>query len=232
MDDIAPGLLDQVQRNFRSRVAASPKVRALEKSIRDGTATYADAQKYAELIGEALSQAFGEILKPGALPDGKMYYNMAQKILAPMLREDHQIVAQAAAMVQQGLNKQAGIGLKAQTTPVNEDRITGIVQKVSNAEKFEDVAWVLDEPVKNFSISTVTDTLERNVDFQGKAGLQPRIVRRSVGKCCQWCSNLAGAYDYPIDGREVYQRHEYCRCSVEYDPGAGKRQNVYTKYWN
>ncbi len=231
MEDIAPGLLEKIQKDFRARIAANPKVRALESSIRGGTAGYADAEKYAELIGEALSQAFGNFLTAEALPEGKLYYNIAKRILDPMLKEDHQIVSQAAAMVQQNLNKQMGIGLKAQTAPVNQDRIDGIVYKVSNAESIENVAWVLEEPVKNFSISTVTDTLERNMNFQGRAGLKPRIIRRTNGKCCKWCSNLAGVYDYPIDGREVYQRHEYCRCTVEYDPGAGKRQNVHTKGW-
>lgn len=231
MEDIAPSLLEKIQKSFRSRIAANPKIRAMENNIRGGSAGYADAEKYAELIGEALSQAFGEVLTPGALPDGKMYYNIAKKILDPMLKEDHQIVAQAAATVQRSLNQQVGIGLKAQIPDVNQDRIDGIVYKVSSAEKLEDVTWVLDEPIKNFSVSVVDDTLKKNVDFQGGAGLKPRIIRRTVANCCKWCNGLAGAYDYPDLPREVYQRHEYCRCTVEYDPGTGKRQNVHSRRW-
>lgn len=229
MDDVAPALLEKIQKSFRAKIASNPKIRAMEKNIQEGSATYADAEKYAEAVGELLSQAFRDVLTPGALPDGRMYYNIAQKILDPMLKEDHKIVAQAAAMVQQNMNQSIGIGLKAQTPEVNQDRINGIIQKVSGAENFEDVAWVLDEPVKNFSINVVDSTLEKNVSFQGNAGLKPRIIRRSVGNCCKWCNALAGVYDYPDLPREVYQRHERCRCTVEYDPGVGKRQNVHTK---
>lgn len=30
---------------------------------------------------------------------------------------------------------------------------------------------------------------------------------------------------------DVYRRHERCRCRVEYDPGDGRRQNVWDKKW-
>ena len=62
-------------------------------------------------------------------------------------------------------------------------------------------------------------------------GLRPRVIRRVVANCCRWCGKLAGTYTYPDVPQEVYQRHEYCRCTVEYDPGDGRRQNVHTKKW-
>lgn len=66
----------------------------------------------------------------------------------------------------------------------------------------------------------------------GKAGLQPRIIRKATGTCCEWCKNLAGTYDYPVENEDVYRRHERCRCTVDYDPGGAKRfQDVHTKEW-
>lgn len=159
-----------------------------------------------------------------------MYYNIAKSVVRPMLEEDHAIISDAAVQVQNSLNTKAGIHIKAQTVPVNEDRVNGIIDKVSDADVYDDVAWVLQEPVKNFSMNVVDEILRANVDFQGKSGLRPKIIRRSEHRCCEWCSRLAGVYDYPVD-REVYQRHERCRCTVDYDPGTGKRQNVHTKQW-
>lgn len=230
MEDIAPQLLESIRREFSERIAVNPKIRALYKRIQDGKATYADAEDYAYLVGQALSQAFGNHLSSAVLPDGRMYFNIADRVLRPLLEEDHGIISDAAAMVQTALNKKAGIGLKAQTVAVNTDRIDGIVDKISNAEIFDDVAWVLDEPVKNFSMNVVDETLRANVDFQGKAGRTPKVIRTSERKCCDWCSQLSGVYDYPVD-REVYRRHERCRCTVEYDPGDGRRQDVYKKTW-
>ena len=231
MEDIAPGLLLRIRSSFQKRMEESKEIQALYQKIQSGGATYADAEDYAYHIGQVLSQAFGESLGSAVLPDGRMYYNIADRILRPLLEEDHSIVAKAAQMVQQTLNQQAGIGITVQTAEVNLDRIQGIVDKVSNAEVFDDVAWVLDEPVKNFSMNVVDETIRKNVNFQGKSGLRPKVTRKAERKCCSWCSNLAGEYEYPDGPYDVYRRHENCRCTVEYDPGDGRRQNVHTKKW-
>lgn len=234
MEDIAPALLELLQKRFREKIAADPRIRAMYKKITDGQATYADAEEYAYFVGDVLAKVFGENLSSAVLPDGKMYYNIAEKVLKPMLEENHMVVSGATEVVQKILNQKAGLGLKAQTVAANADRIQGLMDKVSNAEIYDDVAWVLDEPVRNFSMSVVDDTLRENVEFHGNAGLSPVIVRRTRGKSCKWCANLAGVYTYPVISREVYQRHENCRCTVEYDPkdGRRKRQNVHTKEWS
>lgn len=230
MEDIAPELLELLRSRFSEKISANPKIRALYKRVRDGVATYADAEEYAYLVGETLSQTFGNYLSSAVLPDGRMYYNIADRVLRPLLEEDHSIVSDVAAMVQEALNQKANIGIKAQTVAVNTDRIDGIINKVSVADSFDDVAWVLAEPVVNFSMNVVDEILRANVEFQGRAGLQPKIIRKAERKCCKWCSSLAGEYDYPVP-RKIYQRHERCRCTTDYDPGDGRRQNVYTKQW-
>lgn len=231
MEDITPALLETLQKRFSERIAANPRIRALDKKIRIGQATYADAEDYAYLIGSVLADVFRENLSSDVLPDGKLYFNIAEQILNTMLGENHRIVSEATEIVQNFLNKSADLGLKAQLVPVNEDRIIGLVNKVANAARYDDVAWVLDEPVKNFSVSVVDDILKANVEFQGKAGLSPVIVRKATWKCCEWCSRLAGTYSYPVTNPDVYRRHERCRCTVEFDPRTGRRQNVHSKAW-
>ena len=54
----------------------------------------------------------------------------------------------------------------------------------------------LPEYTENLSMSTVDDTIRANADFHYESGLNPKIVRTSAGRCCEWCSNLAGEYDY------------------------------------
>ena len=229
IEDVAPALLEQLQQDFRSRVQDNRKLQDLLKLVNDGKATYIQAEELACEMGEVLSQTFGNCLSSAVLPDGKMYYNIAQRVVAPMLQENHQLIAQATEQVQAALNKKAGIGLKPQTVAVDEDRIYGIVNKISEAEVYDDVAWVLGEPVVNFSQAVVDSILKANVDFQGKAGLTPKLYRKAERKCCKWCRGLAGVYDYPMVPDDVYRRHENCRCTVEYDPGDGRRQNVHTK---
>lgn len=232
MEDIAPDLLKKIRNSFLRNIKENPRASALLQKIEAGTAGYAQADDYAYEIGNALSDAFMENLSSASLPDGRMHQNIAEKVIAPLLREDHDMINKAAALVQKALNEAAGIGLKAQNAPVDAERIDGIVHRVSNETTFDDISWILVEPVKTFSQSIVDEVLKINVEFQGKLGLQPRIIRRAESKCCEWCSGLAGSYDYPDVPKDVYRRHERCRCVVEYDPATGKRrQNVWSKQW-
>lgn len=232
MEDIAPELLSKIENYFTDGMESNKRIAALYARIRDGTAAYKEVNDFAIEAGEILAAAFRKHLSAGALPDGKMYYNIANRIIPKTLRHNYDLISEVASQVQEALNRHAGIGMKAFRPELNVDRIDGLVEKVSGAENYDEVAWVLDEPVINFSQSIVDDYIRENAEFQGAAGMQPRIVRSAVGKCCEWCQKLAGTYVYPNVPHDVYRRHERCRCTVNYDPGTGKkRQNVHTKNW-
>ena len=218
--DIAPDLLARIRKDFLELAGEPP-----------AADTYAAAAEYAERVGAALAEALRRNLTADALPDGRLYWNLADRVVRPLLEDAYARITDAAAAIQQTLNQQAGLGLAPQRTVPDPDRVDGLLNKLSQAEHFEDVQWVLDEPVCTFSRMAVDDTLKANVEFQGKAGLRPRVVRTAESRCCKWCAALAGSYDYPHVPKDVYRRHERCRCRVEYDPGEGRRQNVWNKTW-
>jgi hypothetical protein len=39
--------------------------------------------------------------------------------------------------------------------------------------------------------------------------LKPKIIRASTDKCCKWCDNLAGIYDYPCNGAKRRNVHTH-----------------------
>ena len=71
--------------------------------------------------------------------------------------------------------------MQGQKADLNQDRIDGIINRMSSGELYADVAWLLD--------------------------------------------------DYPDVSQDGYRRHKTCRCAVEYVPGKGKRQDVWSKKW-
>lgn len=227
MEDVAPALLARLRVLFENNLSSSRADALLEK-IAAGKAGYADAGDYAEEVGHALADAFSFITEAD-LPDGRMYWNIADRVVRPLLEEDHALVSGAAVRVQQTLNAAAGLGLKAQAAPLDEDRVAGLLNKLAAAVRYDDVADILNEPVITFSRAVVDETVRRNIEFQGKAGLNPKIIRRTSGKCCEWCSRMAGTYSYPNVPRDVYRRHARCRCSLEYDPGSGRRKVLWTE---
>lgn len=246
--DISPELLEQIQEDFERRVADNKTIAALLKKLEDGTATYKDADEYAVEIGDSLARAYRSAITTEALPNGRMYYNIANAVVRPTLETDHDIIADYAVAVQDTINKGAGLGLKAIRPEVDQNRIQGLLDRLTEGEDYDAVSWLLGEPVRNFSQNVVDDCVRYNADYQAKSGLSPKIVRtaepggtRTIkrGKRsytyrvpCDWCIDLAGTYEYsPKMPRDVFRRHEGCRCNVEYSPDGVKRQNVWSKKW-
>lgn len=163
-----------------------------------------------------------------------MYYNIASRIFNQTLGKNgtYGYISKYAQQVQDIINKNAGIGIKAVTAELNQDRINGIVDIVSGKDNFDDIKYMINEPVVNFGQAIVDDTVKANADFQFNSGLSPKIVRISEGGCCEWCDKIAGAYDYENvrnTGNDVFRRHKYCRCLVTYEAGGKRPENVHTK---
>lgn len=228
MTDVAPELLEAVSGRLKVYIATDKTLGPLAWAIREGKADYETVNSYAIRLGELLSQAIRREVSADKLPDGRMYYEIAEKLLAPLLEGNHAMVADAAVAAQEAMNKAAGIGLKAVRPPINESRVQGLVEKVSSYESYTEAEWVMQEPIVNFTQSVVDTAIRENVAAQARAGLDPTVRRIAEAGCCPWCSNLEGEYAYPVE-RDVYRRHERCRCIVLFKPSRGKTQNVHTK---
>lgn len=230
--DVLPSILKEVQERFERDFGKSEIVRNAFAALKGKKATYKTANEFAIEIGDILSKALGTSLSTDKLPDGKMYYNIAQRLLTDVLGRNHELVSGYTSDVQKNLNQEAKIGLKVQVPELNLDRIAGIVNRFSSEENFEDVSWLLGEPIVNFTQSIIDDSIQKNAEFHHQSGLQPEIVRKSYFHCCEWCQEVQGNYKYPRVPKDVFRRHQHCRCILDYDPKNGKTQNVWTKKWN
>lgn len=224
MKDICPELIKNINDEFEKNCIKDANMRALVKKVEAGTATYADAYKYAEAVGTARANAFQSEISSEVLPDGKMYYNIAERVMTGSLGTDHEMIADFAEQVQKAINDNAGIRLKAQRADLDEDRIDGFVQRLASEDNVDNVKWLLNEPVKTHARSVVDDTVKKNAKFQHKAGIKAKVVRYGGSDCCKWCDGLTGEYIYPSVPREVFMRHDNCRCSLDYN---GKKLTAY-----
>ncbi|HGQ4216718.1 TPA: hypothetical protein ACL7J0_001611 [Streptococcus pneumoniae] len=232
VEDIVPSLLKKIKSEFEGARLDSEVLKDLLSKLQHSKASYLDANQYAIEIGEILSKALGASLTNETLPDGKMYYNIAQRVLTDVLGRNYELVSDYTEQVQKNLNSEAKIGLTAQVPELNQDRIDGLVNRLASEESFDDVRWLLEEPVVNFTQSIIDDSIQKNAEFQHKSGLQPEIVRKSAYHCCEWCQEVQGTYKYPRVPKDIYRRHQRCRCTVDYDPKSGKVQNVWSKAWS
>lgn len=226
MIDIAPELLEKLRRAFSEKFNKNKKIDKILSTIREGEPTYSEVNDLSIEVGDILAEVFQENLSADILPDGRMYYNIAKRTVEPMMINNYNIVSDNAVMVQEILNKQAGMRIKAQVPDLNQSRIDGIINRLDEAEFFDDIKWILDEPVKNFTQAVADDAVKKNTEFHEGLGLVPSVTRIVKGDCCDWCREVAGTYHYPDIPDDVYRRHRYCRCTVEYDPGDGKKKRI------
>lgn len=231
MEELAKELLEKIQKDFNQEYMNSKKISSLIEKVKNGVADYNEANEFATEVGDILARSFKNNITSDLLPDKTLYKEIAEKILNPTLKNNYNLITNVTNRVQETLNKAAGIGLKPNVSKLNQGRIDGIVKKISSDE-FDKVAWVLNEPIKTFCIYIVDDTVKNNVESQGKAGLKPVIIRKSSGKCCDWCKSLVGVYYYPDVPQDIYRRHNNCRCKVTYHPRKGMAQDVHSKEWH
>lgn len=227
--DIAPALLEKLKKAFSEKFNNNKKIDKILSTIREGEPTYSEVNDLSIVVGDILAEVFGENFSADILPDGRMYYNIAKRTVEPMMINNYDIVTDNAVIVQEILNKKAGIGIKAQVPKLNQSRIDGIINRLDEAELFDDIKWILDEPVKNFTQSVVYDSIKSNVNFHEGLGLIPSVTRIVKNNCCDWCREVAGTYHYPDIPDDVYRSHRSCRCTLEYDPGDGKKKSVWKK---
>lgn len=232
MDDIAPYLLEEIQKEFDSLYRKNKKIQQLLEIINSGKGTYEEANEYAIEVGEILSKCYADSITEEILPDGKMYYNIAKRTIEPTMQNNFDLISNVSVSAQEALNQKANIGLAVEYPEINQYKIDSIINKLTS-DQFNKVAFILQEPVAHFSQSIVDDTIKANAELHSRSGLHPKITRKVRGGCCKWCMNLAGTYAYPDDvPDDVYRRHDHCRCEVLYNPGEGKQvQNVHTKSW-
>lgn len=234
MADIGAELLGKIRAEFQKTCKADKYIQSVLKKIEGGTAKMEEVALLSKQLGFRVSQTIGTHVNVAALPDGKMYYNIADTILTGVLKDNYDIINSAATECQKALDNQAGINITPQQAAFPTERVQAVVNAASVPDIAEEVMIRrMTAPAQNITESFYNDYVQTNVKFRSDAGLDCYIIRNDHGGCCEWCAKLAGKYHYPEDvPKDVYRRHDNCGCTVTYLNGR-KAQNVWDKTkWN
>lgn len=227
--DVVPELQDQIGTRFRSSILRDRTLQRVGKRIETGRADLSDAHAFAERLGFNLSDALVGTLTQENLPNGTLYYNIAERTVIPALENNYELVNEAAATIQKTIDQQVGIGLGSVRADFPLERIQNLIDKMTADDiTYEKVIRWLMEPIVNNSEAFADDYIRANADFRAKAGLRTKITRRVANNCCDWCAAMAGSWIYGSEPPDIYRRHEYCRCTVTYQSDKIS-QNVWSK---
>lgn len=132
MTDVVPELKKRIEEDFDARIAMDPIIRSFRKQLEKGTATAEDVSKYSRRVGECASAALIATLKAENLPDGTLYFNIAERTIKPLFKKAHKLITEAAIAVQRVEDEKNGIGIKPIIADFPEKRVDALIYKLVN----------------------------------------------------------------------------------------------------
>lgn len=215
-NDVSQSILNAVIKDFEKKYSKSKEINKLLIKIENGKATHIDSYKFAQKVSDFLNYAIKKNMTGKTLPNGKLYYHIAESVLTPVLKNNHALVTAYARDVQTLMNKMEDVPFKGRPSKVNADRIEGICSELSRADTFESTQAELTDSIKNYTLSCVDDTIKENAMFLNNLGYSEVVERTAESGACKWCRSLEGVYDYsPSMDNTIFKRHKRCRCTIE-----------------
>lgn len=230
--DIGQDLLEKIRKDFEN-TAIKPEnakyIARILKSVENGTATLDDLNKFSQGVGSRLANIINNNLTEDILPDGKMYYNIANTILTNTLKDNYDLVNSVATQVQKQIDIEQGLNINPIQAKFPAERVHGIVNGAADLTATLDIIKSrINNAVPNITASFADDFIAANASLKAKAGLKTKVIRHDSFGCCPWCKALAGSYDYSAMPKDIFKRHENCNCIVTYVTEKGI-QNVWNK---
>lgn len=224
-------IVKKIARDFRANVNGSTNIRSLQKKLRDGVATYKDANKYAMEISKALDKALAANLTDGALTAAE-YKAVVAEALPSGLEATYGTVSDYTKEVQLIQNKKAGINLKAVVTKNDGTAIATTTQNAVKAADYSEASGAIKQDTMQFAQNITIRMMRDNAGFLKNVGYDIKVERiyddvglrrgTKYAEPCEFCINRAGEFDYDTAIRkEVFARHPGCGCTIIYNAEKG-----------
>ena len=194
----------------------------LRKKIEAGLGTFKDTTDYCNRSAELLGRLFSENV---------LSMSDVERITAndTLLKDRYKDINDLLEKVQRTVDKAQGINIRPQHAPFNQERADQIGHSLTDKTVSEEtIQRRAGSAPATMTRAMQDDYVEENAKFRSDAGLKTYLVRVTDGDCCEWCTKVAGRYEYGTEPHDIYRRHDNCGCSVTYENGR-QRQNVWTK---
>jgi len=221
-------IVNKIARDFKANINGNTKIRSLQKKLRNSTATYKDANKYAMEVSTALNNALAANLADDALTAAE-YRAVVAEVLPSGLEATYGTVSNYTKEVQTILNKKAEINLKAIVSKIDAGAVTLTTKNAVQAAAYSEAAGIINHDTMNFAQNITARMMKDNAGFQKNVGYDVKVTRiyddvglRNRTQPCQFCEERAGEWDYK-DALElgVFARHPGCGCTIIYTAEKG-----------
>lgn len=144
MKDVAPELLEKLNKTFGQKVVIDPQIRSYKKKLEVGKLTERDCALYIRKMVSIAGSSVTDVMKPKNLPDEKLYWNIAEAVLVPFLKNVINQMNDIAVKTMKESDRKKNINIKVKTIRYPEGQIQSYLNMVVNnslrAEGEEDEA--------------------------------------------------------------------------------------------
>lgn len=216
-------LLKQFIANYNESVKSDRALMALWTKSKKNAVTYADADRYAVMVGSKMAKAFEKTLVDADLIESVIEHDLASTIVPRMTAGMDESVGAVARRAQATVNKRGRVGLNVLSAAPNQSRTDGLVTFLSD-RLFPEIQEKFGQNLVNYAQSVSTDTMKANIDAQEAIGVKAIVERIYDGvglhdgkQPCEWCLARAGVWSYAdANANGVFERHDGCGCTITY----------------
>jgi len=126
--DIVPELYKKIQSEFEKNINGSRKIKNFRS--KGNKASAKDVSLYAAEVGKCAADTLSACLTEEKLPGGKLYWNIAQRTIIPLLEETYDMIMAAAESVQREEDEKKGIQLNPIWPEFPMERIKDLINKL------------------------------------------------------------------------------------------------------
>ena len=136
--DIVPELYEKIHAEFEKKINSSKQIKTFRSRLQKKTADAKGVSIYAAELGRCAAEALTDNLTEKNLPDEKLYWNIADRTIRPILEEAYSMVLDAAEQVQLFKDENEGINIKPIRTELPKYRIRDFMNKLIEITEVED----------------------------------------------------------------------------------------------
>lgn len=130
MKDVAPELLEKLNKTFGQKVAIDPQIRSYKKKLEAGKLTERDCALYIRKVVSIASASVTDVMKPKNLPDGKLYWNIAEAVIVPFLKGVIVQMNNIAVSTMKDSDKKQNINIKIQKLRYPDGKIRSYLNMI------------------------------------------------------------------------------------------------------
>ena len=129
MKDIVPELLKSILGDFHTRVERDAAIQGILLG-KGKKSTIAEVSRLAEKVGEYAYLSLKENLTEKNLPDDTLYWNIAKRVIVPLMQDVQRTCLDMAEEAQKRQDQKNGIGIKPIRPSFNGERIDAVLNKI------------------------------------------------------------------------------------------------------